>query len=795
MSERFWLLGAITLTDRIRAFTRRIVVFFFSCSLALLGQSNTGELHLKVTDPSGLAVKTSIQIVSEANQYRRTLTTDDEGLLTVQRLPYGVYELEINQPGFAEVSESVNVHSAIPADYTIQLKVAAPNESITVSAANTLIDPDQPGSVNEIGSDAIQNRVGSVPGRSIQDLVNSQPGWLYEGNAVLHPRDSEYQTQFVVDGIPLTDNRSPSFGPQIEADDVQSISIYTAGIPAEYGRKMGGVVEVNTLHDSQPGFHGQVVLSGGSFDSAGAFAQGQYAWGKNLFGASASGAMTGHYLNPVVVQNYTNRGTLGDFSTNYQRDLTPKDRLNLSVRHDLSRYELPNEQVQQAAGQLQTADNIETMGIASYQHTFSSNVLADFRGMVRDNANDFHSNANSTPIEVFQHNRFREGYFKGSVTISHGRHEIKAGVESDNLFLHENFRYNITDPTQYDLGTPLALSFAGRRPDLEQAIYVQDLIHLGNWTVSAGLRWDHYQFMVNRQALQPRLAVSRFYPSANVIVHFSYDRVFQTPSFENLLLSSSTAVTALNPVSLQLPVEPSEGNYYEVGLTKVFFNNVKLDTNYFRRSMNNFADDDQIDNTTISFPIAFAKAIIYGAEAKLDLPEWKKFSGFLSYSYEVGNAWNPVTGGLFLGANAQIPTTGFFPISQDQRNTVRGRLQYQLAPRLWIAAGVQFDSGLPFQFQCDPSLSLDQCVAGEIQIYGQQVTDRVNFAQGRIYPTFLLSASAGADLYKSEPLKMRFQVDGTNLTNVVDVIDFGGLFSANAIGPSRSVALRLTATF
>jgi hypothetical protein len=301
--------------------------------------------------------------------------------------------------------------------------------------------------------------------------------------------------------------------------------------------------------------------------------------------------------------------------------------------------------------------------------------------------------------------------------------------------------------------------------------------------------------MLNRQALQPRLSISRYFPSENVIVHFSYDRVFQTPSFENLLLSSSTAATTLNPVSVQLPVKPSEGNYYEVGLTKVFLNKVKLDTNYFRRAVNNFADDDQIDNTTISFPIAFEKAIVYGAEAKLELPEWKKFSGFVSYSYELGNAWNPVTGGLFLGDNADIPTTGFFPISQDQRNTVRGRLRYQVLPRLWIAGGVQFDSGLPFDFQCDPSLTLDQCIADEVQTYGQQVVDRVNFAQGRINPTFQLSASAGADVYKSERLSMRFQVDGTNLTNVVDVIDFGGLFSGNAIGPSRSLALRLTTTF
>ena len=774
---------------------RKVLVFFFSSCLLLVAQSNSGELRLRVTDPSGLAVKTSVQIVSEANQYRHILSTDDQGALTLQRLPFGVYQIQISQPGFAEASQSVDVHSSIPTDYVMQLKVTAAKESVTVSAANTLIDPDQAGSVNQIGSDSIQNRVSSIPGRSIQELVNSQPGWLYEGNAVLHPRDSEYQTQFVVNGIPLTDNRSPSLGPQIETDDVQSMSIYTAGIPAEYGRKMGGVVEVNTLQDSQPGFHGQVVLSGGSFDSAGAFAHGQYTRGKNVFGASGSGAMTSHYLNPVVIENYTNRGTLGDFATNYQRDLTSKDRLNLSVRHALSRFELPNEQVQQTAGQLQTADNLETMGIVSYQHTFSSNVLADLEGMVRDSANDFYSNAHSTPIEILQHNRFREGYFKGSITISHGWHEFKAGVESDNLFLHENFNYNITDPAQFDPGSPLTFRFIGQRPDLEQAVYVQDLIRLGNWTVNAGLRWDHYQVMVNRQAISPRLAISRYFPSANVIVHFSYDRVFQTPSLENLLLSSSTAATTINPVSLQLPVDPSEGNYYEAGLTKVFFNKVRLDSNYFRRVVNNFADDDQIDNTTISFPIAFRKAIIYGAEAKLDLPEWKHFSGFLSYSYELGNAWNPVTGGLFLGTNAQIPTTGFFPISQDQRNSVRGGLRRQIAPRLWVAGAVQFDSGLPFQFQCDSSLTLDQCIAGEVQTYGRQVADRVNFARGRIYPTFQLSASAGAEVYKSDRVNMRFQIDGTNLTNIVDVIDFGGLFSGNAIGPSRSVTLRLTTNF
>jgi hypothetical protein len=770
--------------------TRFALIFLFS-ALPLFCQSNNGELRLRVTDPDGLGLKTVVQISSQANQYRNTLATTDLGNLDVQRLPYGIYRLEINQSGFAPVFESVEIHSSIPIKYAIRLKLPSVNESVTVSATNTLIDPDQAGSVNQVGSDLIQTRVSSVPGRSLQDLVNSQPGWLYEGNAVLHPRGSEYQTQFVVDGIPLTDNRSPSFGPEIEADDVQSLSIYTAGIPAEYGRKMGGVVEVNTIQDSKPGFHGNVILSGGSFDSAAAFAKGQYTWGKNAFGGSASGSMTDHYLNPVVPQNYSNTGTLGDFSLNYDRELTTNDRLRFIVRHELARYDIPNEQVQQAAGQRQTADNLETMGIASYQHTFSSQALADFRAMVRDNANNFNSNQYSTPIEVFQHNWFREAYFRGTVTLDRGRNEWKFGVESDNTFLNENFRYIITDPSQFDPQTPLTLSFIGNRPDLEQSVFVQDLIRLKNWNISVGLRWDHYQLLVNQQALDPRFSISRYFPSVGLLAHFSYDRVFQTPSFQNILLSNSNAIVSLDPTNfLRLPLEPSQGNYYEAGLTKVFLGKIKLDTNYFRRLVDNYADDDQIQNTTVSFPIAFRKSIIYGAEAKLEIPDWRGFSGFVSYSYTVGNAWFPVTGGLFLGTDATTATAqilGHFPDSQDQRNTVRGRVRYQVKPRFWIAGGVQYDTGLPFEFNGDPATVLAE--------YGQQVLNRINFARGRIYPSFVVNASAGANVYKSDRVNMQFQVDGQNLTNILDVIDFGGLFSGNAIGPSRSFALRLTTNF
>jgi hypothetical protein len=766
------------------------IALLLGCGPAF-AQSNNGELQLHIADPAGRGIQVTVEILSEANQYSADLETDKLGNLNLARLPFGVYRLAIEAAGFAPVSESLAIRSSIPVRHAIALKLPSVQQTVAVQAGSTLIDPEQPGSVDHIGPSFLGHRLSSIPGRSLEDLVNSQPGWLYEGNAVLHPRGSEYQTQFVMDGIPLTDNRSPSFGPAMEADDVQSLSIYTAGIPAEYGRKMGGVIEVNTVQAAQPGFHGELSLAGGSFDTAGAFAQGQYAAGRNTLGASASGSRTDHYLNPVIPQNDSNTGTLGDFAGRFARDFTPNDRLSLSVRHELSRYDIPNEQVQQAAGQRQTAENLETMGIASYEHIFSAKTLARLSGMVRDNANHFQSNPDSTPVEVFQDNRFREGYFKALLIADRSRSEWKVGIESDNTILHENTHYSITDPDSFDDGTPLTFAFTGEKPDLEQSAFIEDLVHLGSWTISAGLRWDHYQLLVNQQAVEPRLAVSRYFAPLALILHFSYDRVFQTPSFENILLSSSTQVDSLDPSTfLRLPVRPSVGDYFEGGLTQGLASKARLDINYFRRVVNNDADDDQIDNTTLSFPIAFRKAIVYGAEVKLDVPQWEKFSGFLSYSYEVGNAWNPVTGGLFLGDNATAAATrlsGHFPGSQDQRNTLRGRVRYQLHPRIWLAAGMQYDSGLPFEFDGDRDTALAE--------YGQAVLHRINFDRGRIDPAFQLNASAGADLYRSEKMKVQLQGDAQNLNNVLDVIDFGGLFSGNAIGPPRSGQVRLTTTF
>ena len=94
-----------------------------------------------------------------------------------------------------------------------------------------------------------------------------------------------------------------------------------------------------------------------------------------------------------------------------------------------------------------------------------------------------------------------------------------------------------------------------------------------------------------------------------------------------------------------------------------------------------------------------------------------------------------------------------------------------------MAVGADCNSGLPFE----PDLSPQQYALQ----YGQVMINQLNFVRDRIHPYFTQNASVGADLYQLENRSVRLQTEATNLSNTLEVIDFGGLFSGNALGPSR----------
>ena len=411
--------------------------------------------------------------------------------------------------------------------------------------------------------------------------------------------------------------------------------------------------------------------------------------------------------------------------------------------------------------------------------------------MVRDLAADFWSNPLSTPILAEQQRGFRDGYGSASLSAHLGAHELKTGFEAIWASVREQFGYEILNRRFFDEQTPLRFRFADRQAGREHALFVQDLVRAGRWTFSAGLRWDRYRLLVRESAWSPRLGVAWHWPGAGLVLRASYDRAFQIPAVENLLLASAESAQRLTEETTALPVPPSRGNFYQAGFGKSFFGKLRLDGIYFRRNIRNFADDDVFLNTGVSFPIAFSRAEIYGFESKVEVPRWGRFSGFLSYSHLVGTGFLPITGGLFLEEDADglLRSTDRFPISQDQRHTVQARLHCRIGPRVWVALGAWYGSGLPIER--DEPLEEDELV----NRFGPQVLRRVNLARGRVRPSFSLDTSLGVDLWTRDSRSVRLQLDALNLTNRLKVINFTGLFSGTALGVPRTFSLRLRTEF
>jgi len=755
-------------------------------------QRERGELQIEVRDPQGQSAAAMAELVSESNQVKKNFAIPVDGKYLASELAFGVYRLTVTAQGFAPWSGLLEVRSEVPVRVAVVLGVAPVNTKIEVTDAATILDPSETGTIYSLGSDALREHTAGQDGRDLSDAVNDQPGWLYEANGVLHPRGSEYQVQYVLDGMPLTQNRSPAFAPPLDAGDVESMRVMTAGFPAEYGRKLGGVIELTTEKNPPEGWHGRIEAGGGSFDSLSGTAEIGYTAGKNHLEFGGRGFHSDRYLDPPVLQNFTNWGNGDGFSAAYEHDFSERDRLRFTIAHSETRYTVPNGLVQQKAGQRQDGDNTEISGQIYYQHISSENLLWTLSASVRDASFALRSNDLATPIIVSQDRGYREGYARADVAGHAGHHDWKAGVDSLFTPVHEALTYQITDTSQFEPGTAVQFAFSKHQWDIEPAFYVQDNFHQGNWNVSAGLRFDHYEFVAGESALSPRVGVSRYIDRWKILLHVSYDRVFQTPAMENILLAGSSQVISLNSAVLRLPVRPSRGNYFEGGISQALFARLRLDANVFRRNFRDFADDDVLLDTGVSFPIAFNKARIFGEELRLTIADWHRFSGFLSYSNQSAIAQGPTTGGLFLGSEASdvLTDTGKFAVTQDQRNTVRASVRTQIAKRAWVAATADYGSGLPVEL--DPtSIDMNFLLAQ----YGPEILSRINFDRGRVRPNFSLGAAFGVELYRKESRSLNLQIEAANLTDRVNVLNFSGLFSGTAVAAPRSAGAHLRFVF
>jgi hypothetical protein len=355
------------------------------------------------------------------------------------------------------------------------------------------------------------------------------------------------------------------------------------------------------------------------------------------------------------------------------------------------------------------------------------------------------------------------------------RHTLKFG--GDLRFNNLREKFLLAEPDELP---EFDIEFDDEETSTETSLFVQDHIRFENFAAHVGIRFDSYRMLIDDDAFSPRIALSYYIPKVDLQLRASYDRIFQPPPSENLLLSSAAAGLGIDEVEGAIPVPASRAHFFEIGFRKPILNIFRLDVSHYWRTFRNSIDDDVFLNTGISFPVTWDTARIEGTEVRLELPQWRWLSSWVSYSNMTGHAGSPITGGLFLeGSDADElrDIAEHFPITQDQRNTVAAQARVQPHRRAWFSGGIRYGSGLPVELEGDDD--------EEVQPISEEILDRVDFERGRVKPNFSLDLSAGFRIWERELRSLVVQFDMRNVTDRLNVINYSGLFSGTALAPAR----------
>ena len=769
-----------------------------------MAQIQLGTVLGTVLDPSGAALPgASIALLQPISGSRRTTLADRAGQFVFHQVPFGRYRMIVQAPGFQLLEKVVSIRSNLPVSLQLKLRIYGSAETVTVE--ETLLEHDRASTSTIVDERLIGRRAGARPSAALQELVATVPGWATEDNGLLHFRGVDDGFLFITDGIPLTDRIDPLFAGSLDAQSIQSLRVISGHFPAEYGGASGGVINLVSKSAMDRPLRADLSLAGGNFRTGevSAAVRGNIQQKLGLSVAGSLGGSLGRYLDPIDPQNFNNRGGSARISVRADWHATSRDVLIANLWVNGTEFRVTNTLEQELNGQRQRQELRDNSQSLTWHRNWSPNTVTDVAWYRRSFRSRLFPSPGDIPLSATQDRQHVRHGLLVNVTHSFESHLFQAGVEAQRVAPREFLSFHVTDEeTGLEAGlSPAALEFDAENPFVfsdrvvraNASWYVQDTFSpLQNLRVNAGLRFDHTSLLVSDSQFSPRVGIVYYVPKTRTSVRGSYNRLFAPPQVENLLLSSSEQARELSPFDTAegeggAEVRPEKQHGFEVGFAQDVARIFKLDVSYWWRSVRNYADPNVFFGTTIVFPNAVARGNAKGLDVRLDVPERKGWSGFLSYGNSNVFQIGPINGGLFLEDEViEIgPGTRFVP-DHDQRNVGAFGVTYSHDKTgLRVSLFGRHESGTPLQVEAD---DLDE-------LKERPGADLVNFERGRVRPRTLFDASIGRDLLRRDDLTVRLQVNVRNLTDRRFAYNFGNPFSGTHFGHPRLWSLRLRMFF
>jgi outer membrane receptor for ferrienterochelin and colicins len=567
-----------------------------------------------------------------------------------------------------------------------------------------------------ITSDAIAATPGGENVQMNQVLLQA-PDVVQDSFGQLHVRGDHNDLQYRLNGIILPEGISV-FSQTLSPRLISSLSLITGALPAEYGLRTAGIIDLSTNSGLlQPG--GTVSVYGGSF--------GTFEPAAEYGGSSGSFSyyMTGDYkVNDLGIESPDGSANpLHDHSAQghgfayFEDILDPNNRLSLILGTSDDSFEIPNQRgLQPGAGltvngqTMFLSDNLnETQheaaqyAVLSWQHSqgplnwqtslsaryttlhFAPDLLGDllYNGIAQD------AYKSDTALGWQTDGSYQAG----------DAHTVRAGF----YLQHDSARSNTTsqvlpvDPVTgvQTTDVPQVVIDNGTQSQSIESVYLQDEWKvLSPLTINYGLRFDHYSAYSSGSQLSPRLNFV-WQLAEGTTVHGGYSRYFTPPPFE--LIGSETLAkflntTALPPGSVTLDTSPiaARANYYDFGIQqKLLDKALTLGVDSFYEQTVHLIDEGQFGAPIILTPFNYRYGLIGGVEFSANYAV-KDFSAYGNVSFQAahGKQWESSQFN-FSPADFAYVSQNYIHLDHEGRVAASGGVSY-----LWL--GTRFSGDFLF---------------------------------------------------------------------------------------------------
>jgi outer membrane receptor for ferrienterochelin and colicins len=534
----------------------------------------------------------------------------------------------------------------------------------------------------------------------LNQVIMQAPEVAQDSFGQFHIRGEHNGLQYRLNGIILPEGISV-FGQSLDPRLISSMSLVTGALPAEYGLRTAGIIDITTKNGLQaPG--GTVSLYGGSHGTV--EPSFNYAGGAGQF----SYLVTGSFLrNDLGIESPDGRSNpIHDHTTQYhgfgyfEDILDEENRVALMLGSSVGKFQIPNQ------SGLQPSLGLTVNGVSAYpSEALNENQreVTQFAALswqhsagALDVQTSFTARYSSLtfkpdPVGDLLYTGIAQDAFKQNMAYAlqsdaayrlNDSHTIRAGVflQSDHSISDTTSQVLLTDASGAPIGdVPAAIVDNNAKTEWIESLYLQDEWTLNpKFTINYGARFDRFNAYTSAHQVSPRVNMV-WQALPDTTVHGGYARYLSPPPFELVggkdiaLFQNSTSP----PNSLAADSPSAErANYYDLGVQQKVLRALTLGVDTYYKQSVNLIDEGQFGAPIILTPFNYRYGKQYGVEFTASYTV-QNFNAYLNFAAQSAKG-KDFTSAQFNFAPTEVAyvAANYIHLDHEQQQTGSGGVSY-----------------------------------------------------------------------------------------------------------------------